>query len=81
MTRLGRSERFIPVDTEAIRPEDEALARDWAREHRFFAIWSPPTATATAPWSPTSAASGCAATSPASSLPAGCGADAVVTPV
>jgi phosphomannomutase len=38
--RLGRSERFIPVDTEAVRPEDEALARGWAREHRFFAICS-----------------------------------------
>ena len=38
--RLGRSERFIPVDTEAVRPEDEALARAWAREHGFFAICS-----------------------------------------
>ncbi len=38
--RLGRTERFIPVDTEAVRPEDEALARDWAREHGFFAICS-----------------------------------------
>ena len=38
--RLGRSERFIPVDTEAVRPEDEALARGWAREHGFFAICS-----------------------------------------
>jgi len=38
--RLGRSEYFIPVDTEAVRPEDEALARDWAREHGFFAICS-----------------------------------------
>ena len=38
--RLGRSECFIPVDTEAVRPEDEALARGWAREHGFFAICS-----------------------------------------
>ena len=38
--RLGRSEEFMPVDTEAVRPEDEALARDWAREHGFFAICS-----------------------------------------
>ena len=40
MLRLGRSERFIPVDTEAVRPEDEALARGWAAEHDFFAICS-----------------------------------------
>ena len=30
VTPLGRSEKFIPVDTEAIRPEDVGLARDWA---------------------------------------------------
>jgi phosphomannomutase len=30
VTRLGWSDRFIPVDTEAIRPEDQVLARDWA---------------------------------------------------
>ena len=40
MIRLGRSERFIPVDTEAVRPEDEALARAWAAEHGFFALCS-----------------------------------------
>lgn len=38
--RLGRSEAFLPVDTEAVRPEDEALARGWAAEHGFFAICS-----------------------------------------
>lgn len=38
--RLGRSEVFMPVDTEAIRPEDIALARQWAEEHRFDAIVS-----------------------------------------
>ncbi len=37
---LGRSETFIPVDTEAIRPEDIALARDWAADGRFDAIIS-----------------------------------------
>ena len=37
---LGRSEKFIPVDTEAIRPEDAALARQWAAENRFDAIVS-----------------------------------------
>ncbi len=37
---LGRSEKFIPVDTEAIRPEDAALARQWAAEQSFAAIVS-----------------------------------------
>jgi phosphomannomutase len=40
VTPLGRSETFIPVDTEAIRPEDVELARGWAQEHRFDAIAS-----------------------------------------
>lgn len=38
--RLGRSETFIPVDTEAVRPEDQALARQWAAELRLDAILS-----------------------------------------
>lgn len=29
---LGRAERFIPLDTEALRQEDEELARGWAAE-------------------------------------------------
>jgi phosphomannomutase len=37
---LGRADRFIPVDTEALRPEDEALAEGWAREGGFDAIVS-----------------------------------------
>jgi phosphomannomutase len=37
---LGRSETFIPVDTEAIRPEDIQLAQAWARQDRFDAIVS-----------------------------------------
>lgn len=37
---LGRSESFIPVDTEAIRPEDVALAAQWAQEQRFDSIVS-----------------------------------------
>ncbi len=37
---LGRSDRFVPVDTEAIRPEDVDLARRWAREHRLDAVVS-----------------------------------------
>ena len=40
VTLLGRSEVFVPVDTEAIRPEDVALARQWATEHQFDAIVS-----------------------------------------
>ncbi len=38
--RLGYSERFIPVDTEAIREEDVRLARGWAADDRFDAIIS-----------------------------------------
>ncbi|NBC36198.1 phosphomannomutase [Novosphingobium sp. FSY-8] len=37
---LGRSEKFIPVDTEAVRPEDITLAREWAAQHGFDAIVS-----------------------------------------
>jgi phosphomannomutase len=40
VTRLGRSETFIPVDTEAVRPEDQALALQWAREFGLDAILS-----------------------------------------
>lgn len=35
---LGRTTQFIPVDTEAVRPEDAALARDWAAAGRLDAI-------------------------------------------
>ena len=37
---LGRSDTFIPVDTEAIRPEDVALARRWAGEYRLDSVVS-----------------------------------------
>lgn len=37
---LGRSETFIPVDTEAIRPEDVRLARKWAAAGEFDALVS-----------------------------------------
>ena len=40
VVRLGRSAVFMPVDTEAIRAEDIALAHDWARDNRFDAIVS-----------------------------------------
>lgn len=37
---LGRSESFIPVDTEAVSPETVALLREWAGEHGLDAIVS-----------------------------------------
>ncbi|WP_179505609.1 MULTISPECIES: phosphomannomutase [unclassified Sphingomonas] len=37
---LGRSDKFIPVDTEAVRPEDVALGKQWAAEHGLDAILS-----------------------------------------
>jgi phosphomannomutase len=37
---LGRSDRFIPVDTEAVRPEDVVLGAQWAVEHHLDAILS-----------------------------------------
>jgi phosphomannomutase len=40
VTPLGRSDTFIPVDTEAIRPEDVELARQWGATDRFDAIVS-----------------------------------------
>ena len=37
---LGRTDVFVPIDTEAVRSEDVAQAALWAREHRFDAIVS-----------------------------------------
>jgi phosphomannomutase len=37
---LGRATSFIPVDTEALRDEDEVLARRWAGEQKLDAIVS-----------------------------------------
>ncbi len=37
---LGRTNDFVPVDTEAMRDEDVRLARDWAREFCLDAILS-----------------------------------------
>ncbi|HZH12155.1 MAG TPA: phosphomannomutase [Microvirga sp.] len=37
---LGRATSFIPVDTEALREEDEELARQWAGEQTLDAIVS-----------------------------------------
>lgn len=35
---LGRSEQFVPVDTEAVSDEDRLQARQWAREHNLDAL-------------------------------------------
>ncbi len=40
VTPLGRSDTFIPVDTEAIRPEDVELARKYAADGSFDAVVS-----------------------------------------
>jgi len=40
VTRLNRSQAFVPVDTEAIRQEDVDLAHEWARTYKFDCIIS-----------------------------------------
>lgn len=40
VTSLGRSEEFIAVDTEAIRPEDVILAKQWSEKYHFDCIIS-----------------------------------------
>jgi len=40
VTALGWSDKFIPVDTEAIRPEDVQLAHDWAATGKYDALVS-----------------------------------------
>jgi len=40
VTPLGRSDKFIPVDTEAIRPEDVQLAHEWTASGKFDALVS-----------------------------------------
>ena len=37
---LGRSENFIPVDTEAVRKEDFQLAKKFVQEHQLHALFS-----------------------------------------
>jgi len=37
---LGRTNEFVPIDTEAVRPEDIERAARWAAEHTFDAIVS-----------------------------------------
>lgn len=40
VTSLGRSDKFIAVDTEAIRPEDIQLAKQWSDQYHFDCIIS-----------------------------------------
>ena len=40
MLPLGRSDSFISVDTEAIRPEDVVLAKQWSAEYKLDCIIS-----------------------------------------
>lgn len=40
VTKLGYSDKFIPVDTEAIREDDVKLAKEWAKEYKFDSIIS-----------------------------------------
>lgn len=35
---LGRSDSFVPIDTEAVRPEDVKQAAEWAKDYAFDAI-------------------------------------------
>lgn len=37
---LGRSDRFVPVDTEALRPEDQLAVSGWAADRHYDAIVS-----------------------------------------
>lgn len=37
---LGRTEHFVPIDTEAVSTEDQALAREWVKVHQLDAIIS-----------------------------------------
>ncbi len=40
VTSLGRTEEFVPIDTEAVAEVDIRRGHDWALEHRFDAIIS-----------------------------------------
>lgn len=37
---LGRTDAFVPIDTEAVSEDDAARGREWARHHRLDAIVS-----------------------------------------
>lgn len=38
--RIGRSDQFVPIDTEAVGEEDKARARRWSVEYQLDAIFS-----------------------------------------
>jgi phosphomannomutase len=40
VTALGRSETFVPIDTEAVSPDDEARAAAWCASQRLDAVVS-----------------------------------------
>ena len=40
VVELGRSESFVPIDTEAVSEDDEEMARHWADEHNLDAVVS-----------------------------------------
>lgn len=40
VVRLGFSEQFVPVDTEAVRAEDVELAKQWVKQYQLDAIVS-----------------------------------------
>ncbi|WP_017445396.1 phosphomannomutase [Gayadomonas joobiniege] len=40
VTRLERSDEFVPIDTEAVSDEDQAKAKTWAVEYGFDMIFS-----------------------------------------
>lgn len=37
---LGRSEQFVPIDTEAVSPQDEVQAAKWCSDHHLHAVVS-----------------------------------------
>jgi phosphomannomutase len=40
VTPLGRSDEFVPIDTEAVADIDKQKAKEWSREYGFDAIFS-----------------------------------------
>ncbi len=40
VTCLGRSDEFVPIDTEAVSDVDKKRAKDWSKEYGFDAIFS-----------------------------------------
>lgn len=40
VTSLGRSDEFLPIDTEAVSQEDKAKGQEWSNKYNFDAIFS-----------------------------------------